>query len=194
MTGFQSACWNWAVNCFGLDWCEDRIERVDRFTEEAIELAQSLGHPEDRVVALVHYVYSRPKGEPQQEVGGTMVTLAVLCEAFGIHAEAAAEAELKRCVNNSDRIRKKQAEKPRGALCCHGELDRDATLRIIMEASAMPKQAREAGTVEDTPTQRDFETAYSNCCYLILRRLGLSNDEISDLRNEVLGANASGLQ
>ena len=62
---------------------------------------------------MVDYVYDRPMGEPEQEVGGVMVTLAALCSADGIDMEAAGEKEISRVWKMVDRIRMKQAAKPK---------------------------------------------------------------------------------
>lgn len=66
----------------------------------------------DEAHALVDYVYSRPVGEPSQEVGGVMLTLAALCLANGLDMEAAGATELDRVRSKIDQIRAKQAAKP----------------------------------------------------------------------------------
>lgn len=68
--GFQARVLPWLMECFGAEIAADRVERCDRFIEEALELAQSLEWPKERALALVEYVYGRPAGEPHQEVGG----------------------------------------------------------------------------------------------------------------------------
>jgi NTP pyrophosphatase (non-canonical NTP hydrolase) len=62
-------------------------ERITRFAEESIELAQAAGMDRERILALVERVYSKPAGEPRQEVGGVSVTLLAFCELAGISAE-----------------------------------------------------------------------------------------------------------
>ncbi|WP_198387960.1 hypothetical protein [Burkholderia ubonensis] len=62
---------------------------------------------------LVDYTFSRPLGEPTQEIGGIMVTLAALSLANGLDMYAAAEAELARVWTKIEQIRAKQAAKPR---------------------------------------------------------------------------------
>jgi uncharacterized protein len=66
-------------------------------------------------LALVQYVFGRDVGEPRQEVGGVMVTLAAACNAIGIDMDAAATAELARVWTKVDAIRAKQAAKPVGS-------------------------------------------------------------------------------
>ena len=62
---------------------------------------------------LVDYVFGRPAGEPVQETGGVLVTLAALGNANDIRTEGAGAMELKRCWENIQKIRAKQAGKPR---------------------------------------------------------------------------------
>lgn len=112
---FQSRVQPWMMETFGAEISSDMLERSDRFTEESLELGQSLGHSKERAHALVEYVYSRPVGEPSQEVGGVMVTLAALCLAANMDMHAAAEAELARVWTKIDVIREKQKSKPRGS-------------------------------------------------------------------------------
>ena len=110
---FQDAVFEWARKCFGLVIAHDLMERKHRFLEEALELGQSFGVTRSEALQLVDYVYGRPTGAPEQEVGGTMVTLAALCSAASIDMEEAARAELKRCWQNIERIRAKQLIKPK---------------------------------------------------------------------------------
>ena len=65
--------------------------------------------------ALVDYVYSRPAGRPELEVGGVMVTLASLCSATSIDMTEAGDRELQRNWERIDAIRRKQASKPLGS-------------------------------------------------------------------------------
>ena len=74
--GFQAQCKNLTVEVFGEAAAADTTERVHRFTEEALELGQALGCTREEAHQLVNYVYGRPVGEPGQEVGGVMTTLA----------------------------------------------------------------------------------------------------------------------
>lgn len=93
----------------------DRNERTHRFLEEALELAQANGCSRDEVLALVNYVYCRPEGKSEMEVGGVMVTLAGLCGALELDMKAAGEAELERNWERIEVIRAKQASKPHGS-------------------------------------------------------------------------------
>ena len=110
---FQSRVHPWMLECFGEKIAGDTTERNHRFLEEALELIQSLGCPRAEAHQIVDYVYGRPDGEANQEVGGVMVTLAALCLANGLNMHTAGEAELARIWTKIEEIRAKQAAKPR---------------------------------------------------------------------------------
>lgn len=113
--GFQVEVGRWMLACFGEEIAADRIERADRFIEEALELAQTVpGFTVERARALVEYVFARPVGEMGQEVGGVGVTLAALCNTYAIDIAAEWERELARVWTKVDAIRAKQASKPVG--------------------------------------------------------------------------------
>lgn len=114
--GFQVAVKNWLLTCFGEKIANDKLERVDRYLEESFELAQSLDYSKERLIELIEYVYNRPKGEPKQELGGVMVTLAALCHAHNLDLEKSACEEYSRAniPEIMERIRIKQASKPTG--------------------------------------------------------------------------------
>lgn len=110
---YQIRVRQWVELCFGVEIANDIPERNHRFVEEALELVQSLGCAKEDVLKLVDYVYDRPVGEPHQEVGGVMVTLASLCAAAGLDIKRDGEKELERIYTKVDVIRKKQAAKPK---------------------------------------------------------------------------------
>lgn len=112
---FQIRVTEWLAACFGRNAALDRDERLHRFLEEALELAQASGCTKDDAVRLVDYVFSRPLGEVVDEVGGVMVTLAGLCEASGVDLEDAGELELARNWNRTEEIRAKRARKRYGS-------------------------------------------------------------------------------
>ncbi|MER8506660.1 hypothetical protein NKH91_17520 [Mesorhizobium sp. M0894] len=120
---FQDRVRPFMVDCFGEAIAADGIERNHRFLEESLELVQSLGCTANEAHQLVDYVFGRPIGDPHQEAGGVMVTFAALCNAHGISGAVAAENELTRCWGKIDKIRTKQAAKPK-----HGPLPEHQTL------------------------------------------------------------------
>lgn len=113
MSEYQARVYDWVIACFGAEVATDKVERHHRFLEEALELAQSTGCTEAEAGQLVAYVFGRPAGEPRQEVGGVMVTLASLCASHEIDMVDAGEAELTRCWTKVEQIRAKQAAKPK---------------------------------------------------------------------------------
>jgi hypothetical protein len=114
---FQDRVAPWLRACFGPTIAADQLERGDRLLEEVLELLQSGAYPPERVAALTAYVWGRPVGEPSQEAGGVLVTLAAYCLALGIDMHEAGEVELARInvPENVAKIRAKQAAKPAGS-------------------------------------------------------------------------------
>ncbi|WP_244133437.1 hypothetical protein [Burkholderia gladioli] len=112
---FQARVQPWMMECFGPTIAADRVERNHRFLEEALELVQSLGCTASEAHQLVDYTFGRPIGQPAQEVGGVMVTLAALCLANTLDMHAAGETELARISEPAMalKIRAKQAAKPK---------------------------------------------------------------------------------
>jgi hypothetical protein len=108
---FQDRVRPWLDECFGEEVARNTVERNHRFLEEALELVQSLGCTWEDARKLVDYVFSRDVGEPNQELGGVMVTLAALSLANSLSMNAAAETELARVWQKIDVIRAKQARK-----------------------------------------------------------------------------------
>jgi len=103
----------WMQEVFSPEVSADFQERGFRFGEEALELLQANGTTKEEVLKLVDYVFSRPVGELSQEVGGTMVTLAALCQAKNIDLMKEANKELNR-INLPEirvKIQAKHAEK-----------------------------------------------------------------------------------
>ena len=115
MRSFQKDVARWMNACFGPVISNDKVERSDRFIEEALELVQTTGYSAERAHALVDYVFSRPVGEITQEVGGLLVTLAAFCNTNHVDMAEAGETEVDRIWGKIDQIRAKQAAKPTGS-------------------------------------------------------------------------------
>ena len=109
---FQSRVREWLVTCFGEAASNNRLERTHRFLEEALELAQSNGCTKADAQMLIEYVFSRPSGKQEEEVGGVLVTLAGLCEACRIDMDEVGNQELSRNWRRIEAIRSKRALKP----------------------------------------------------------------------------------
>jgi len=110
---FQKRVLAWLMECFSMEVCRDGTERNHRFLEESLELVQSLGCTRSEAHQLVDYVFDRPTGEPMQELGGVQVTLAALCFPHDLDMHQAAETELARVWTKIEKIRAKQAAKPK---------------------------------------------------------------------------------
>lgn len=108
---FQDFVNDFAVLCFGEEHTSDPIARADRWVEEVYELLQANDYPRDRLAALEKYVWSRPRGEPRQEVGGVSVTFNAYCTTLDINVFDAAIAELQRCWDNFEKIQAKHKAK-----------------------------------------------------------------------------------
>lgn len=110
---FQESVAPWMNTTFGSEISNNIIERNHRFLEESLELVQSKGCTQFEAHQLVDYVYGRPIGDPEQEVGGVMVTLAALCLSAKIDMHECGETELSRVWTMVEKIRMKQAAKPK---------------------------------------------------------------------------------
>jgi len=113
MERYQNAVGKWMLACFSDEITSDILERNHRFLEEALELVQSLECTKSEAHQLVDYVFNRPVGEPKQELGGVMVTLAALSNTWGMQMELEGLEELKRIWKRIPEIRAKQAAKPK---------------------------------------------------------------------------------
>lgn len=108
---FQERVAAWMDVCFGQEIARDPDERTHRFLEESLELAQAMNCTEEEALQLVRYVFSRPKGAVDQEVGGVMLTLAGLCTASTVEMQPAGERELSRVWDKIDKIRAKRSRR-----------------------------------------------------------------------------------
>jgi hypothetical protein len=110
---FQTRVGAWMDQCFVPSLYSNMVERGDRLLEEVLELLQAHGYDRSRVGTLVDYVYGRPVGNPGQEVGGVMITLAGFCYIAGLDMHAEGQRELAR-ISKPDvmaKIRAKQESK-----------------------------------------------------------------------------------
>lgn len=140
---FQSRVEPWLLACFGEEISNDKEERNHRFLEESLELVQATGCTASEAHQLVDYVFGRPVGEPHQEVGGVMVTLAALCRAQALDMHANGEIELARIWTKVEKIRAKQAAKPKHSPLPEAtapqpdyKAQRDALLEALDQVSA----------------------------------------------------------
>jgi hypothetical protein len=148
---FQALVGKWLIECFGSDIAHDGMERNHRFLEEALELVQSLGCVASEAHQLVDYVFGRPVGEPIQELGGVMVTLAALCFAHELDMAAGADKELARICDPATmaKIKAKQAAKPR-----HSPLPQPAAQGLKADGMYYLQDARHHAMVGNCPSFR----------------------------------------
>lgn len=110
---FQKNIDGWMRQCFGPVISMDKVERGDRLAEEVFELLQSGGYNPLRLLPLISYTWGRPAGEPLQELGGVMVTLAAYATPHGLDLRQACNVEYER-INTPEmieKIRQKQLAK-----------------------------------------------------------------------------------
>lgn len=112
VTSYQQRVEKWLEACFPPSVRSGRAERTHRFLEVAFELAQANSWSRDDTIALVDYAFGCPKGSPQQEVGGVMITLASLRSASEIHMDKAGNDGLARNWVRIDAIQTRQQSKP----------------------------------------------------------------------------------
>lgn len=149
MIHFQHRVWQWLSRMFDQALVTDPKQRSQRFLEEAIELVQSVdGMTAQEAHGLVDYVFNRPKGEPTQEVGGVMISLAGFCTQFKIDMQEAGETELARASDPAieERIRAKQRAKPVRLDQCYTPSSDELRLRRLL-----------CGTFEHMPYMDDGE-------------------------------------
>ncbi len=110
---YQERVGKWCLDTFGVGIATNRQERALRILEEAMELAQVEEIDMAMCFHLALRVWSRPKGDPGQEVSGVGVTLLAYCAAADIDFERELELEILRIERPEiqEAIRKKQHEK-----------------------------------------------------------------------------------
>ena len=92
----QAAVLEWVERTFGHDVAWHPGERLARFVEEALELAQACGMEQSDVQSLAAHVYAKPPGRIEREFGGVGITLLGLAAVYGVHADECEAAELER--------------------------------------------------------------------------------------------------
>lgn len=103
MTHVHRLVWEWGMRCFGRPHMVSLPIRALRCAEEAVELAQACGVPKDQMQRLIEVVYSRPVGDLNQEIGGTLIGISVLCTLRGVDPD-------KLLVNEVSRVLEKPVE------------------------------------------------------------------------------------
>ena len=103
----------WVKATFGDNVRSNIKERALRLAEEVIEFAQSVEVDPEQLKRLVDYVYSRPIGQPDQEIAGSMVTLLAAANAIGVDVAQVTRSELRRINTRQvmEKCRRRQDEK-----------------------------------------------------------------------------------
>ncbi|UIN38382.1 hypothetical protein [Methylobacterium oryzae] len=96
----QTVVRDWITRVFGLRTLNLRF-RAERVLEEALELAQAAGYPQEKIAALTAKVYANPPGEVGQEAGGLGLSLLAFCDTAQISADECEEREIMRVLSKS---------------------------------------------------------------------------------------------
>lgn len=102
MKRLQLLAYSWAVRCFGNKHVSDRSIRVLRLFEEVAEAGQSIDISREKLDEVLDIVYSKAKGEYEQELGGIAVTFAVLAHASGYQIPDLLMVELNRVLSKPE--------------------------------------------------------------------------------------------
>lgn len=102
----------WVVSKLGYNLLHNRKERATRLLEESLELAQAEGVSYEVGAKLLHRVYSRPVGDPAQEVAGVNVCLLAYAVASETDVTQATTVEIARMEGlDKDKLRVKHNAK-----------------------------------------------------------------------------------
>lgn len=98
---------------FGEANMTNKRERALRFLEEALELCQSVGVGADDIDTMKAYVFSRPiEVNLEKELGGCLVTLYALADAYKRDLEAVGWVEIRRVAGRLHAAGEKHKNKP----------------------------------------------------------------------------------
>lgn len=95
----QTLIGEWTTRSFGEQEACSYPQRGIRLLEEAAEAAQVCAVTEEMALNMIRYVYSRPSGNLNQELGGVGVTLLALAHAAGRSADLCEQTEIARVLN-----------------------------------------------------------------------------------------------
>lgn len=93
---------DWAKKVFGREYVERIPTGALRSLEEQAELAQACDVPEEIALKCIRTVYSRPVGDKAQEIGGVLLTTAILCESLYLDFDECLQDELRRVLQKSE--------------------------------------------------------------------------------------------
>lgn len=162
----QKTVAQWCVEAFGKERTSSLPQRGLRLLEEAIEASQVCGVPIDQAHNLVSFVYSRPVGEIEQELGGVGVTLLALADAVGKSADLAEHREVERVLAKPlEHFRARNAEKDAAGFKAKEIVDGpnpfDSRSRpfMVKDVIAQARAALTGANMRAAPTPRPWERA-----------------------------------
>lgn len=112
-------CIQWLREVFGFASANDVEERLLRLGEETLELMQSRGVTREQAHALVEQVFNNPPGQPLQELGGVMVTLASYCAVDHQNPSDAFGYEFARCQQPDVKLKIKAKHATKAVVSSH---------------------------------------------------------------------------
>lgn len=92
----QNQVFDWVTKAFGPDHANSLPQRATRFLEEAIELYQAADGDLDMAHRLLDFVFNRPVGELDKEIGAVGLTLLSVAAAAVVNADECEIAEVER--------------------------------------------------------------------------------------------------
>lgn len=92
----QRQVFEWGRLAFGEDQMRSQAQRGLRLVEEAIEVAQAAECDPAALHRLIDYVYARPVGDVEAELGGVQVCVLAMAECVGASAEECEHVEIAR--------------------------------------------------------------------------------------------------
>jgi hypothetical protein len=95
----QKNAYKWVTQTFGSDHANNLPQRALRFLEEAIELYQAVGASKNQAHKLIDYIFAKPAGVIEQELGGAGLTLLALAAAAGLDADSCEQQEFVRVLS-----------------------------------------------------------------------------------------------
>jgi NTP pyrophosphatase (non-canonical NTP hydrolase) len=92
----QEQILTWARTTFGKATADNTGERIRRFAEEAVELAQAVGLEKQALLDIMEHVYAKTSGDVDQEIGQVGVSLLCLGQHLNIDADGEERKEFDR--------------------------------------------------------------------------------------------------
>lgn len=159
----------WAEQAFGAAQTTSIPQRALRLLEEAVELYQAAGCPEDKAHELVTFVFKRPVGVLAQEMGGVGVCLLVLGTAAGISADEREQLEVERIMSKpiSHFTVRNQAKNEAGFLLAkHDNLFGSEVIACEVCTAPLPPTTGYAQVLADEPLESVWLVTCQTCTTL----------------------------